>query len=124
MPSLSLSMRRPAGAEWGGPQARRARVARYRAAGGHLRDWVSGISFHPRGSLVRISGFPAAEPQKPWLSNHMATPWQLLLPVLLLKSSVLFAEVATSSGDSTLKIWDVAKEKCKHTLTDHTQSCS
>jgi len=30
-------------------------------------------------------------------------------------------QVATSSGDSTIKIWDVAKEKCKHTLTDHTQ---
>ena len=30
-------------------------------------------------------------------------------------------QVATSSGNSTVKIWDVAKEKCKHTLTDHTQ---
>lgn len=35
--------------------------------------------------------------------------------------SFLSFQVATSSGDSTIKIWDVAKEKCKHTLTDHTQ---
>merc|ERR1712014_116192 len=30
--------------------------------------------------------------------------------------------VATTSGDFTTKIWDVSKEKCKHTLTDHNQA--
>merc|ERR1712079_618925 len=47
---------------------------------GH-KDWVSGVAFHPRGSLV-----------------------------------------ATTSGDSTVKIWDVSKEKCRHTLYDHNQA--
>ena len=49
----------------------------------------------------------------PWASNLFS--WDLGMAVFL------SFQVATSSGDSTIKIWDVAKEKCKHTLTDHTQ---
>lgn len=30
--------------------------------------------------------------------------------------------IATTSGDTTVKIWDVSKEQCQHTFTDHTQA--
>jgi WD40 repeat protein len=30
--------------------------------------------------------------------------------------------LATSSGDSTVKIWNFEKQKCVHTFTDHLQA--
>lgn len=136
------------------------------AAHGHCaarcRDWVSGIAFHPRGSLVgrpsdeslvawlfvlavspvRTSGFrrspkalrsPPASPPASQLGTFGTLPfapagspgqWRksdLQPGAAVAKVPPGSLQVATSSGDSTVKIWDVAKEKCKHTLTDHTQ---
>ena len=32
------------------------------------------------------------------------------------------SKLATSSGDTTVKVWDFSKAECVHTFTDHTHA--
>ena len=43
--------------------------------------------------------------------------------ILYLSNTIIYfsgTKLATSSGDTTVKIWDFSKAECVHTFTDHT----
>ena len=42
----------------------------------------------------------------------------------LIQLNVYFrgSKLATSSGDTTVKVWDFSKAECVHTFTDHTHA--
>jgi len=49
------------------------------------------------------------------LSNRLLN---IELPFMIFRGTKL----ATSSGDTTVKIWDFSKAECVHTFTDHTHA--
>merc|ERR1719473_2433267 len=87
-------------------------------------DSVARLKFHPKAPAIATVGddmvwkmwsvpngelIMSGSGHKDWISGVDIHPGTASI-------------VATSSGDSTVKLWDVVKEGCVHTFTDHQQA--
>jgi len=89
---------------------------------GH-RDWVSGIAFHPRGSLVATTSGDmtvklwdvAKERCKHTFTDHNQAVWACAF-------HDLGDFLVSSSMDQTTKVFDLQASKCRQTLRGHVDS--
>lgn len=87
-------------------------------------DWLSGVDFHPRGSIlatssadgtVRLWDFSRNGECVQVFKDHVQVVWDC-------KFNDTGEFIATCSMDQSIKIWDLEYGRCRHSLRGHVDS--